>query len=157
MIRSGGVEVGKVVFFKFGVPKLHGSIKVLLMDPIGNILGGLDSLHQWCPHDFVLADRDDRGRRRGRHIQDGTHSLHTLKCREPPVICARRTASLSVAQHGHSGIQAQTLGKNVFDGIAGDLVQMTVLRSFGDDDNCASLPTFFPVLFHPILVSTSNC
>jgi hypothetical protein len=51
-----------------------------------------------------------------------------------------------VTQNGGSGIQAQTLGKDVLNGRARDLVELAVLRSLGDNDDRTALASLLAVL-----------
>lgn len=147
MVRSGRVEVREMVLLEFGITEGHGAIKVLVVNERSDVLGRLDGLHQRRAHNLVLADGDNGRRRVGRHVQDGTNGFHTLQGREPSVIGACCSSSLGVPEDGCSRVETKTLGENVLDRVAGDLVQMTVLGTFGDDDNCATLSTLFPVLF----------
>jgi len=147
VVRSGRVEVREMVLLEFSITKGHGAIKVFVVDMRSDLLGRLDGLHQRRTHDLVLADGDNGRRRVSLHVQDGANGFHTLQGREPSVVGACCSSSLGVSEDCRSRVKTKTLGENVLDRVAGDLIQMTVLGTFGDDDNRATLSTLFPVLF----------
>lgn len=135
-----------VVFLELGVTQGHSGLKVLGVDLFSHILGGLNCLHKRSSHDFVLADGDHGRRRLRRHLQNSTDGLDTLQSGEPAVVGASCTTSLGVTQNGGSGVQAQPLREDILDDRARNLVELAILRSLGDNDDCAALSTLLAVL-----------
>lgn len=146
MIGGSSVQVRVVVFLEFSITQSHSGREVLVVDLLSDVLGFLHRIHQGSAHDLVLTDSDDRRWRLSVHFQHGANSLNTLKSGEPAIISAGSTTTLGVTQDGGSGIQTQALCEDVFDSRARDLVELAVLRSLGDNDDRATLASFFAVL-----------
>lgn len=155
VVRSRSVTVCVVVLLEFSITASHSARKVLFFDHLGNFLGLLDGVHQRSAQNLVLANSDDRRWRVGGHLQHGANGLNTLQSGESAVISTSGTTTLSVAENGGSGVQAQTVCEDILDGRARDLVELAVLRSLGDDNNCATLASLFAVLYKLLAISCS--
>lgn len=136
-----------VVFLELGVTEGHSSLKVPGVDLFSNFLGGLNCLHERSSHDLGLADGDHWRWRLRRHLQNSTDGLDTLQSGEQAVVGASWTTSLGVTQHGGSGVQAQSLREDILDGRARNLVELAILCSLGDNNDCAALSTLLTVLW----------
>lgn len=146
VIRSSSVKVCVVVLLEFSITTSHGGSKVLVVNLLGDLLSLLNGIHQRSAHNLVLANSDNgRGRFSG-HLQDRANCLNTLQGREPAIIGASSTTTLGVSQNSSTGIQTQALCKNVLNGRARDLVELAVLSSLGDNDDCATLASLLAVL-----------
>lgn len=140
------VQVCVVVLLEFSVTANHGAGEVPVMNLLGDLLSFLHSIHEGSAHDLVLTNSDNGRGRVGGHFQHGANGLNTLQGGKPAVIGAGCTTTLGVTQNGGSGIQAQTLGKDVLNGRARDLVELAVLRSLGDNDDRTALASLLAVL-----------
>ena len=149
MLRGRSVQIGMVILFELSIALGHRGLKVPGLDLSCDILGGLDCFHKRRPHDFVLADGNDRRRGLWRHFKHSTNSLHTLQGREPAVISTRRTATLSVAQDSGTSVQAKSLCENILDLRTRNFVEMAILRTLGNNYDCTTLASLLAVLSAP--------
>lgn len=122
------------------------------------------SLHQRHTSNLVLADTNHVRRLVRRSLEQRVDRVQTLQCRlqnktkeksklivrnqktrqthQDTIIRTRPPTTLSVAQSRNTGIQAKTLAEDLPDGVGMDRVEVSVVGTFGDDDNRLALSDF---------------
>ena len=101
-----------------------------------------DGVDEWDTRNLALADADHVGRGIGRRLQERVHGLHALKGGHDTVVGAWATATLGMSEASNAGIEAKAAGENLFDGFCADGVEVLVMRTLGDNDDCTTLANF---------------
>ena len=101
-----------------------------------------DGVHERHTSDDVLADADHVGRGIGRCLEERVHVLHALESGHDTVVGAWATATLGMSEASHAGIETKTVGEDLLDGLCADGVEVLVMRTLGDNDDCATLADF---------------
>ena len=118
----------------------HRPLVVPAGDEVFDGAGGADLLHHGQTADAVvsLGDDDRLGLRGGGDRLVGGRAAEQR--RHPPVVGARLTTALNMAENRDAGVLAQPLGQDAFDVIGGDGVAGSVGGALGDNHHGLAAP-----------------
>lgn len=127
------------VLIKFGTSQLHGCLEVLALNSLGDALGQLDSLHQRLANNLVLDNANNRTGSLGGRVEDSLDGFDTLQSRQHTVVGNGSTTTLDVTKSGDSGVETKLASKQILDLVGRNSVELTVVGSLSNNDNCLSL------------------
>ena len=94
-----------------------------------------DGVDEGYSGDFVLSHADHGAWCLGSAVQDGIDGFDALHCGQHSVKCTWNAASLCMSQGCNTSVEAEFLGKQVFEIIRGNRIEIRINCSFRNNHN----------------------
>ena len=125
-----------MIFCEFGASKVHGPLEVFHFDGFSDLPGCCNSFDEGISNDFIFYNGNELGWCLGRCFKNSFNSFNALQSRKLSIVGARRTPSLNMTKCRNPSIQFEFVGQKVFHFVRGDFVQLQVMGTFRNYDNC---------------------
>ena len=131
-----------MIFCKFGASKVHGPLEVFHFDGFSNLRGCCNSFDKGISDDFVFNNGNELGGSFGCCFKNSFNSFNALQSRKLSIVGAGCTPSLDMTKCSNPSIQFKFVGQKVFYFIRGDFVQLQVMGTLRNYDNCFPFSKF---------------
>ena len=131
-----------MVFCELRPSKVHCPLEVFHFDGFSDLPRCCNSFNEGISNDFIFYNGDELGRGFGCCFKHSFNSFNALQSRELSVVRAGCTASLNMTECSNPSIQFEFVGEKVFYFVRGDFVQLQVMSSLGNYDNCFPFAEF---------------
>ena len=131
-----------MIFCKLGASKVHGPLEVFHFDGFSNLRGCCNSFDERISNDFVFYNGDELGGGFGCCFKHSFNSFDALQSRKLSIVGTGCTASLDMTKCSNSSIQFKLVGQKVFYFVRGDFVQLQVMGTLRNYDNCFPFSKF---------------
>lgn len=131
-----------MIFCELGTSKVHGPLEVFHFNGFSNLSCCCNSFDEGISDDFIFYNGDELRRGFGCCFKNSFNSFNALQSRELSIVGAGCTASLDMSKCSNPSIQFEFVGQKVFYFVRGDFVQLQVMGTLCDYDNCFPFPEF---------------
>ena len=131
-----------MVFCEFRPSKVHCPLEVFHFNSFSDLPRCCNSFDEGVSNDFVFYYGDELGGGFGCCFKNSFNSFNALESRELPIVRAGSTASLNMSECSNPSIQFEFVGEKVFYFGRGDFVQLHVMSTLRDYDDCFPFAKF---------------
>ena len=131
-----------MIFCKLGTSKVHGPLEVFHFDGFSDLSGCCNSFDEGIPNDFVFNNGNEFGGCFGCSFKNSFNGFNALQSRKLSIVGAGCTASLYMTKCRNPGIQFELVGQKVLYFVRGYLIQLQVMSTLRNYDNCFSFSKF---------------
>lgn len=139
LICGCGSHVCCVIFCKFRTSEVHSALEIFHFDGFSDLPGCCNSFDKGISNDFIFYDGNEFGGCFGCCFKNSFNSFNALQSRKLSIVGTGCAASLDVTKCCDPSIQFEFVGQQVFYFVRGDFIQLQVMGTLRNYDNCFPL------------------